>query len=106
MTLVLDPDIPTSHQIIMEQQLPEIKLSDLLEIFIKGMGYDNINIIDPSCDTCEYASPLKFTTHKFFRSIRSNTLSKRRSTLKRGGKRLTKKQKNRRRSKGKRTRRR
>lgn len=108
MTLVLDPDIPTSQQIMMEQQLPKIKLSDLLEIFIKGMGYDNINIIDPSCDTCEYASPLKFTAHKFFRSIRSNTLSKRRSTSKRGGRRLTKKQKiiRRPKRKGKRTRRR
>lgn len=93
MTLILESYTPTSQKIIMEEKLPEIKLSEILEIFINGMGYDKINIIDPSCDTCQYSFPFKLAAHNILRTVRSNTHDRKRSKTTRGGKKITKKRK-------------
>jgi hypothetical protein len=56
MTRFLDDDLPIAEQTIMEYPLPTITLSQLLKIFKIGMGYDEVIIIDPSCDSCKYSN--------------------------------------------------
>jgi hypothetical protein len=96
MTESLEEDMPISEKITMEESLPEINLYEILKIFIIGMGYDEINIIDPSCDTCTYSKPFKLLANKIFRDVRWSRNSKKRKregTI--GGKKMAKKQKSR-----------
>lgn len=76
MTRMLDSYTPTSNKIIMDEPLPVILLSELLTIFIKGMGYDKINIIDPSCDTCKKLSRFKLAANIVLRDVRRGRVEK------------------------------
>lgn len=79
LTRVLDSSRPTSDKITMEEPLPVILLSELLTIFIKGMGYDKLNILDPSCDTCIKLTPLKLAANIVLQEVRGKrVLEKRR----------------------------
>lgn len=94
MTILLDPSTPTSHQIIREEELPEIKLSEIISIFCNGMGYDKIVIIDPSCDVCQYISKLKIAIHKTVSQRRnSSDRDSKRIKTEGGSKKMTKKRK-------------
>jgi hypothetical protein len=95
MTETLDNDIPVADKETMEEPLPEITLHEVLEIFIKGMGYDEINIIDPSCDTCVYSQRFKLLSNKVYREVRLSRNSKRKRGESLGGKKMTKKRKSR-----------
>jgi hypothetical protein len=73
MTRLFQDDLPIADEVAMDTPLPEINLSEILEIFKYGMGYDEINIIDPSCDSCVYAKkPLKVLANKQWRISRLN----------------------------------
>lgn len=48
MTRILDVHTPISKQSY--ELLPRIKLSDIIDIFINGMGFHQLYIIDPSCN--------------------------------------------------------
>ena len=72
MTRFLDEDMPISEQILIDNPLPEISLRQILEIFKTGLGYDEIIIIDPSCDTCIYKGRFKVLSNKFLRISRQN----------------------------------
>lgn len=77
MTRFLDDDLPISEQIVMENPLPDISLRQILEIFKIGMGYDEIIIIDPSCDSCIYGrKPFKVLANKQLRISRQNRQSR------------------------------
>ena len=94
MTRLIDPYRPISEQIEMDEDLPEIKLSEIITIFCDGMGYDKIHIIDPSCNVCEIISKLKFAaqlTASKIRNSEDNTLTKK--ARRGGGKKMTKKRK-------------
>jgi hypothetical protein len=95
MTETLGDDIPVADKETMEEPLPEITLHEVLEIFIKGMGYDEINIIDPSCDTCVYSQRFKLLSNKVYREVRLSRNSKRKRGESLGGKKMTKKRKSR-----------
>ena len=93
MTRLLGDDSPISEEITMETPLPEITLSEILEIFKYGMGYDEINIIDPACDTCVYEkNPFKILANKQLRISRQSRQS---SETTRGGKKHRRKHKTR-----------
>ena len=51
MTKELDISLPISKQ---NRILPSVRLSDIIDIFINGMGFDHIYIIDPSCNNCDF----------------------------------------------------
>jgi hypothetical protein len=73
MTRLLGDDSPISEEMTMETPLPEINLSQIIEIFKYGMGYDEINIIDPACDTCVYGkNPFKVLANKQLRIARQS----------------------------------
>lgn len=76
LTRTLDSYTPTSDKMIMDDPLPVILLSELLTIFIKGMGYDKINIIDPSCDTCQKLSRFKLAANIALRDVRRRLVNK------------------------------
>jgi hypothetical protein len=96
MTRLLVDDSPISDEIIMETPLPEINLSQILEIFKIGMGYDEIIIIDPSCDTCIYSNnPFKIFANKQLRISRQSRQSRQNSKTTLGGKKHRRKHKTR-----------
>ena len=61
-----------------EKLLPEVTLVDLIDIFVNGMKYDHIYIIDPTCNSCELEGSrpsklLKMTAHDYVERIRTKT---------------------------------
>jgi hypothetical protein len=55
MTNVFERNIPISSLTGEEvDTLPFVSLSKLIDIFINGMKYDHIYIIDPTCNSCEF----------------------------------------------------
>jgi len=82
MTRTLESSTPTSDKIIADELLPEIKLSEILQIFRNGMGYDKVNIIDPSCDSCQKFSKFKLVANIALRDVRRDRV--RRFKWKRG----------------------
>jgi hypothetical protein len=96
MTRLLGDDLPISDQIVMDYQLPEITLRQILEIFKIGMGYDEIIIIDPSCDSCTYGrKPFKVLANKQLRISRQSRQSRQNSETTLGGKKHRRKYKTR-----------
>jgi hypothetical protein len=80
LTRVLTSHSPTSTIILWGiEPLPVILLSELITIFIKGMGYDTINIIDPSCDSCVKVTDFKLAANKVLEKIRTRRLDTRRA---------------------------
>jgi len=58
--------------------LPQVTLVNLIDIFINGMKYDHIYIIDPSCNHFEFSGNrpsqlLKITAHNLVERIRTKT---------------------------------
>ena len=71
LTRFLDDDLPIAEQMVMENPLPTITLRQLLEIFKIGMGYDEVIIIDPSCDSCTYSDKrFRLSSEEALRDIR------------------------------------
>lgn len=95
MTEMLETDKAISDKETMEEPLPEINLSEILEIFINGMGYNEINIIDPSCDSCSYSNPFKLLSNKTFREVRLSRNIKRKRGESLGGRKTRRKRKSR-----------
>jgi hypothetical protein len=96
MTRFLDDDLPISEQTIMEYPLPTITLSQLLTIFKTGMGYDEVIIIDPSCDSCKYSNKRLITlSQQVLRDIRQGKQTARASSQTYGGKKTRRKRKSR-----------
>lgn len=79
LTRVLTSYSPTSIKILWGEPLPVILLSELITIFIKGMGYNKINIIDPSCDSCVKMTDFKLASNKVLEDIRSRRLDTRKA---------------------------
>ena len=80
LTRVLTSYSPTSIKILLDiEPLPVILLSELITIFIKGMGYNKINIIDPSCDSCVKMTDFKLASNKVLEDIRSTRLDTRKA---------------------------
>ena len=79
LTRVLTSYSPTSIKILWGEPLPVILLSELITIFIKGMGYNKINIIDPSCDSCVKMTDFKLVSNKVLEDIRSRRLDTRKA---------------------------
>ena len=76
MTLVLTSYCTTSDKMVMDEPLPNILLSEIIQIFHKGMGYDKINIIDPTCDQCDKISCLKVVVNKVCGAVRARRSAK------------------------------
>ena len=58
--------------------LPYVTLEDLIDIFVNGMKYDHIYIIDPTCNSCKFdgnrpSKLLKMTAHNYRERIRTKT---------------------------------
>jgi hypothetical protein len=71
LTRFLDDDLPIAEQMVMENPMPTITLRQLLEIFKIGMGYDEVIIIDPSCDSCTYSDKrFRLVSEQLLRDIR------------------------------------
>ena len=85
LTRVLTSDYPTSIKIRWEEPLPVILLSELITIFINGMGYNKINIIDPSCDSCVKMTDFKLVSNKVLEDIRITLLDKRKGVKRKLG---------------------
>jgi hypothetical protein len=96
LTRFLDDDLPIAEQMIMENPLPTITLSQLLTIFKTGMGYDEVIIIDPSCDSCKYSNR-RFRTlaEEVVRDVREGSQTARVSSQTYGGKKTRRKRKSR-----------
>lgn len=79
MTNELDRFIPRSSLTASQEKLlPEVTLVDLIDIFVNGMKYDHIYIIDPTCNSCEFEGSrssklLKMTAHNYVERIRTKT---------------------------------
>ena len=61
-----------------EDLLPEVTLLDLIDIFVNGMKYDHIYIIDPTCNSFKFKGSrpsklLKMTAHNYVERIRTKT---------------------------------
>jgi hypothetical protein len=58
--------------------LPYVTLEDLIDIFVNGMKYDHIYIIDPTCNSCKFdgkrpSKLLKMTAHNYTERIRTKS---------------------------------
>jgi hypothetical protein len=74
MTNVFERDIPISTLPSEEvETLPRVTLEQLIDIFINGMKYDHIYIIDPTCNGCEFTG--KRPT-KLFKTVAYNVLER------------------------------
>ena len=79
MTNELDRFTPRSSLTASQEKLlPEVTLVDLIDIFVNGMKYDHIYIIDPTCNSCEFEGSrpsklLKMTAHDYVERIRTKT---------------------------------
>lgn len=79
MTNELDRFIPRSTLTVSQEKiLPEVTLVDLIDIFVNGMKYDHIYIIDPTCNSCDFegnrpSKLLKMTAHDYVERIRTKT---------------------------------
>jgi hypothetical protein len=79
MTNVFERNIPLSTLTKEEEyMLPRVTLSDLIDIFINGMKYDHIYIIDPTCNACEFTGSqptrlLKTVAHDILERVRTKS---------------------------------
>jgi len=79
MTNTLDRSKPRSELTDnQEDLLPEVTLLDLIDIFVNGMKYDHIYIIDPTCNSFKFKGSrssklLKMTAHNYVERIRTKT---------------------------------
>ena len=79
MTNELDRFIPRSSLTASQEKLlPEVTLVDLIDIFVNGMKYDHIYIIDPTYNSCDFegnrpSKLLKMTAHDYVERIRTKT---------------------------------
>jgi hypothetical protein len=60
--------------------LPKVTLSELIDMFIDGMGYDHIYIIDPTCNVCELSenrskSLFQLHSHNIREKVRTNKVN-------------------------------
>jgi hypothetical protein len=61
-----------------EDLLPEVTLEDLIDIFVNGMKYDYVYIIDPTCNSYKFqgnrqSKLLKMVAHNYVERIRTKT---------------------------------
>lgn len=61
-----------------DDMLPYVTLEDLIDIFVNGMKYDHIYIIDPTCNSCKFdgtrpSKLLKMTAHNYTERVRTKT---------------------------------
>ena len=79
MTNVFERHIPRSTLTKEEERmLPRVTLSNLIDIFINGMKYDHIYIIDPTCNSCDFTGSrssklLKVAAHDILERVRTKT---------------------------------
>jgi len=79
MTNIFDRTVPRSMLTDEEDDmLPYVTLEDLIDIFINGMKYDHIYIIDPTCNSCKFSGSrssklLKMTAHNYRERIRTKS---------------------------------
>ena len=76
-----DIDTPVSHMSWLETMyLPKVTLSEIIDIFIDGMGYDHLYIIDPTCNVCELSENRSKTlfqlhSHNIRQKVRTNKVN-------------------------------
>jgi hypothetical protein len=81
MTRTYDIDKPVSQMSWRETMyLPKVTLSDIIDIFVDGMGYDEVYIIDPTCNFCEFGenrvrSLFQLHTHNIKQKVRSRRIN-------------------------------
>lgn len=79
MTNVFERHIPRSTLTIEEEDmLPYVTLADLIDIFINGMKYDHMYIIDPTCNSCTFTGQrptklFKTVAHDILERVRTKT---------------------------------
>jgi hypothetical protein len=79
MTNVFERNIPRSSLTREEEDmLPYVTLVDLIDIFINGMKYDHMYIVDPTCNSCTFTGQrptklLKTVAHDILERVRTKT---------------------------------